>query len=339
MNPIEAALRRVDRFQQRHRVVGLPFAVVKKFGDDKGGNLITLLAWNSFFALLPLLLVLVTLLGYLLRRNPAMRQQVLHSAFAEFPIIGTQLQSNVHSLHTNGLGLVVGIAGSVWGARGVTQAGQHAMAEIWNIPGKERPSFWTRQVRGLALLLVFALGLVATTLLTGFGSLGNRSAIFRPANLAAAAGLNVGLFLLGFRVLTPRQIPLRRLVAGAVVAGIGWQGLLAAGGYLVGHNLKHATEVYGFFATVLGLLSWLYLGSELTLYAAEVDVVLTRRLWPRSILQPPLTGPDQRALVDLAKQEERRPEQSIEVSFHEQDDRAQSERSRNPGRERRGPGN
>jgi len=58
---------------------------------------------------------------------------------------------------------------------------------------------------------------------------------------------------------------------------------------------------------------------------------------PRSILQPPLTGPDQRALVDLAKQEERRPEQSIEVSFHEQDDRAQSERSRNLGRERRGP--
>jgi YihY family inner membrane protein len=334
VNPVEAALRRVDRYQQRHPVVGLPFAVVKKFGDDKGGNLITLLAWNAFFALLPLLLVLVTLLGYLLRRNPAMQQQILHSAFAEFPIIGNQLQTNVHSLHTNGFGLVVGVAGSLWGARGVTQAGQHAMAELWNIPGKERPSFWTRQVRGLALLLVFALGLVATTLLTGFGSLGNRSAVFRLANLTAAAGVNVGLFLLGFRVLTPRQVPLRRLVAGAVVAGIGWQGLLAAGGYLVGHNLKHATEVYGFFAAVLGLLSWLYLGSELTLYAAEVNVVLTRRLWPRSILQPPLTGPDQRALTDLAKQEERRPEQSVEVSFSDQDEPAHGNGSKDAGRQR-----
>jgi Virulence factor BrkB len=154
MNRIEATLRGVDRYQQRHPLVGVPFAVVKKLGDDKGGNLITLLAWNGFFALLPLLLVLVTLLGHLLRRNPAMRQQVLDSAFAEFPIIGDQLQSNLHSLHTNGFGLVVGIAGSLWGAKGVTQAGQHAMAEIWNIPGKERPSFWTRQVRGLALLLV-----------------------------------------------------------------------------------------------------------------------------------------------------------------------------------------
>jgi YihY family inner membrane protein len=318
MNPIEAALRRADSFQQRHAVVGLPFAVVKKFGDDKGGNLTTLVAWNAFFALLPLLLVLVTLLGYALRRDPTMEQQILNSAFAEFPIIGNQLQSNVHSLNTNGFGLVVGIAGSIWGARGVTQAGQHAMAEIWNIPGKERPSFWTRQVRGLALLLVFAIGLAATTLLTGFGSLGNRSAVFRLANLAASALVNVALFLLGFRALTPRQVPTRRLVTGAVVAGIGWQALLAAGGYLVGHNLKHATQVYGFFAVVLGLLSWLYLGSQMTLYAAEVNVVLSRRLWPRSILQPPLTPPDKRALVDLAKQEERRPEQSVQVSFTDQ---------------------
>ena len=162
---------------------------------------------------------------------------------------------------------------------------------------------------------MFGLGLVATTLLTGLGSLGSRSAAFRLANLAASAGVNVGMFLLGFRVLTPRQIPVRRLVAGAVVAGVAWQVFLAAGGYLVGHNLRHAAEVYGFFAVVLGLLSWLYLGSELTLYAAEVNVVLARRLWPRSLLPPPLTGPDQRTPTDLATQEERRPEESVQVSF------------------------
>jgi YihY family inner membrane protein len=306
MNPAEQALRRVDRYQQQHPWVGVPFAVVKKFGDDKGGNLTTLLTYNGFFALLPLLLVLVTLLGYLLGH---------HSALAEFPILGTQLEENIHALRANGIGLAVGIAGSMWGARGVTQAGQHAMAELWNIPGKDRPSFWTRQLRGLALLLVFALGLAATTLLTGLGSLGSHTAGFRLANLVLATTVNVALYLLAFRVLTPRQIPTRQLVAGAIVGGVAWQALLAAGGYLVGHNLKHASEVYGFFAVVLGLLSWLYLGAQLTLYAAEVNVVRTRRLWPRSLLQPPLTQPDQRALVDLAKQEERRPEQSVKVTF------------------------
>jgi len=120
----------VDRYQQQHPWVRVPFAVVKKFGDDKGGNLTTLLTYNGFFALLPLLLVLVTLLGYLLGHHPALEQQVLHSALAEFPILGTQLEQNIHALRANGIGLAIGIAGSLWGARGVTQAGQHAMAWV-----------------------------------------------------------------------------------------------------------------------------------------------------------------------------------------------------------------
>ena len=72
---------------------------------------------------------------------------------------------------------------------------------------------------------------------------------------------------------------------------VAWLALLAAGGYLVGHNLKHASEVYGFFAVVLGLLCWLYLGAQLTLYAAEVNVVRARRLWPRSRCSPRSPNP------------------------------------------------
>jgi hypothetical protein len=81
---------------------------------------------------------------------------------------------------------------------------------------------------------------------------------------------------------------------------------------------------------VLGLLSWLYLGTEVTLYAAEINVVRVRHLWPRSILQPPLTGPDKRALVDLAKQEERRPEQSVDVSFPDETGRPDIHRGSAP---------
>jgi membrane protein len=47
MNPIERVLRRVDRYQQQHGWLGFLLAVVKKFGDDKGGNLVTLLATNG----------------------------------------------------------------------------------------------------------------------------------------------------------------------------------------------------------------------------------------------------------------------------------------------------
>ncbi len=199
------------------------------------------------------------MLGFLLAGHPALKQRVLHSALAQFPIIGDQLQSNLHGLHANTVGLVVGLAGFLWGARGL-------------------------------LLLVFALGVTATTALASLAVLARHSLAFTVANLAASAAVNTGLFLLAFRVLTPRQIPTRQLLLGAAVAGVLWVLLQSGGGYLVGHNLKHASQVYGFFAIVLGLLSWLYLAAEATLYAAEVNVVGARHLWPR-ILQPPSPGP------------------------------------------------
>jgi YihY family inner membrane protein len=293
MQRVQRLLRSVDRLQQRSRWLGFPLAVVRKFADDHGVALTTVIAYNAFFALFPLLLVVVTVLGFLLGRDSGLQQRLLGSAVAEFPIIGDQVRDNIHGLRGSGVALVVGLMVFAWGARGLTQVAQHAMAEIWSVPGKQRPSFWARQGRGLLLLVVFAVGLAATSLLTWLGSYGGKAVAVALANLTAAAAVNVGLFLVAFRVLTPRQIPTRQLCAGALVAGVAWQVLQAAGGYLVGRYLRHTSEVYGLFAIVLGLLFWLYLGAQLTLYAAEVNVVAARRLWPRSLLQPLLANADQ----------------------------------------------
>jgi YihY family inner membrane protein len=307
MQRVQRLLRSVDRVQQRSRWLGFAFAVMRKFRDDNGGAHTTVIAYNAFFALFPLLLVVVTVLGFLLGRNSGFQQRLLGSAVAEFPIIGDQVRDNLHGLRGSGVGLVIGLVAFAWGARGLTQVTKHAMAEIWTIPGRQRPRFWARQVRGLLLLVVFAVGLAATSLLTWLGSYGGRAAAVALVNLAAAAAVNAGLFLLAFRVLTPQQIPTRQLLAGALVAGVAWQVLQAVGGYLVGHYLRHTSQVYGVFAIVLGLLFWLYLGARLTLYAAEVNVVAARRLWPRSLLQPPFTNTDQAAPVDLANHQQRRP--------------------------------
>jgi hypothetical protein len=73
--------------------------------------------------------------------------------------------------------------------------------------------------------------------------------------------------------------------------------------------------VYGVFATVLGLVAWLYLAAEVTVYSAEINVVLARRLWPRTIVQPPLTEADRASLTLQALQNQRRVEQRVEVTF------------------------
>jgi hypothetical protein len=125
--------------------------------------------------------------------------------------------------------------------------------------------------------------------------------------------VNVGLFLLVFRVLAPRQIPTRQLVAGALVAGVAWQALQAVGGYLVGHYLRHTSQVCGVFAIVLGLLFWLYLGAQVTLYAAELNVVAARRLWPRSLLQPPLANADHPPQLTLPANSNPDPEEATRV--------------------------
>ena len=175
MQRVQGLLRSVDRVQQRSRWLGFPFAVMGKFRDDHGGALTTVIAYNAFFAFFPLLLVVVTVLGFLLGRDSGFQQRLLGSAVADFPIIGDQVQDNIHGLRGSGVGLVIGLVAFAWGARGLTQVAQHAMAEIWNIPGRQRPGFWARQVRGLLLLVVFAVGLAATSLLTWLGSYGGKN--------------------------------------------------------------------------------------------------------------------------------------------------------------------
>jgi uncharacterized BrkB/YihY/UPF0761 family membrane protein len=130
-----------------------------------------------------------------------------------------------------------------------------------------------------------------------------------------SAVVNFGEYLFAFRILTPANVSLRQLVPGAIMAGIGWTVLQSIGGFVVGHYLKNDSAVYGLFGIVLGLFAWIYLIAELTVYAAELNVVLARRLWPRALVQPPLTDADRRSIAAQALQNQRRPEQRVEVSF------------------------
>ena len=315
MNPAERLVRQVDAFQQRHRLPAFLFGVVKKFGDDRAGSLAALMAFYGFLALFPLLLLTVTILGFVAQHNPDFRHDLVDSALSEFPVIGDQIGRNVSSLRGTGLGLVVSLIGLAWGSLGFTQAGQHAMAQVWNVPGVHRPGFFPRLARGAAIIAVLGLGSVATTTLSGVGVFNSPNLALRGLTLIVTALLNVGISAAAFRLLTPRPILSRDLVPGAVLVGVAWTVLQLIGGYLINQRLQQTSEVYGMFAIVLGLLFWLTLISQISLYAAELNVVVARRLYPRSIVQPPLTGPDRQALRQLAQQEERRPEERVRVDF------------------------
>ncbi len=311
MNAAERLVRRVDCFQQERRPLAFVFGVVKKFGDDRGGSLAALMTYNAFIAVFPLLLLMTTVLGFVIDKNSSIRTSIMTSALRDFPIVGDQLVKSVHPLRGNSIALIVGGLGLIWGAMGLSQAAQYAMAEVWNIPGEHRPGFLPRLVRGLGLIGALGLGLGLTTALLSVATLAPGGIGTRASIPLGTVAINISLFVIAFRVLTP-SIGTRTLLPGAIFGGVGWSVLQVLGALLVGHNLRHASQVYGYFASVLGLISWLYLGAQLALYAAEINVVRARQLWPRSIVQPPLTEADMRALDDIAEQGKRRPEQSVE---------------------------
>lgn len=314
MNPIERTLRRVDAFQQRHLVSSFLFAVNKKYGDDNGGNLTVQLTYSMFTTVFPLLLLLVTVLTIVLADDASARQAVLRSTFRQFPIIGQELSRNIHAMKRNtAFGLVIGLLGIVYGSTGLAGSGLYVMEQAWNLPAAVRPNFITRLVRSLLFLVILGLGLIITTFLSSFGTFGRHNFWLGVGSEVLAALVNVGLFFLAFRVLTPKQIGTRLLVPGVVFAGIAWTVLQALGGYVVGHYLRGDNAAYGMFGTVLGLVAWLYLGAEVIVYAAEVNAVVHRRLWPRGMVQPPLTKADQISIALQATENQRRPEQEVET--------------------------
>jgi YihY family inner membrane protein len=316
---IERVLRAVDRFQQRHGVLAFPVGVIKKFGDDQAGKHAALLAFYAFLSLFPLLLVFVTLLGYAVAGDPALRERIIDTVILQFPVAGDQIQRSIRTIEGSGLGLAVGIVGTLWGGLGITQSAQDAMNAVWNVPRKDRPNLWLRLARSLGSLLLVVVGVLAATVLAGQGT-ARAGILGRLFPLAGSLLLNLLLLTVMFQVLTATRVRWRQLLPGAVVGALGWSVLQAVGIWLVDRQLTRANLVYGVFAIVIALLSWLSLSGQLLLYAAEVNVVLARRLWPRSLLQRPLTEPDKQVLTALAQTEERLDEETVEVRFSPETD-------------------
>jgi YihY family inner membrane protein len=315
MNPVERVIRKVDAEQRRYTPTAFVFGVIKKYGDDNGGVLVSNLAYSAFVSLFPLLLVLVTILGLVASVDPAFKADVLKAVADKVPLIGNQLTGNVQGLkRSSKIGLIVGIVGLIWGSAGLAQSGLFTMEQVWNLPGPNRPGYVQRLGRAGLFLGLLGGGVIVTTGLASLPSyLPDGLAVKVPLEVVTAA-FSAGMYLGAFRALTPKGVPTRDLLPGAITGGILWTVLQVLGTYLV-HHFLHSASVYGVFGTVLGLLAWVYLATEITVYSAEINVVLKRRLWPRSIVQPPLTEADRHGMALQALQAQRRPEEHIEVTF------------------------
>jgi membrane protein len=281
---VKAPLRHFDSFQQRVPPLALPLGIVKKFGDDEGGSMVSLIAYRAFFSLFPLLLLMTTILGYVLAGNEELHREVVNSTLSQFPIIGNQLKGG--SLQGSGVALAVGIVGSVLAGLGVVLETEQTFNRCWGVPKHAEHGFVGSRLRGIGLLVVLGGLAVVSTIVSGLASGGADflGAGGKVAGLAIATALNLLVFGAVFRLLTADTVETRSLIPGVIVATIGWEVLQVIGGWYISHEVKNASAVYGTFALVIGLLAWIHLGAMFVVLGAETNVVRTRKLWPRSML-------------------------------------------------------
>jgi YihY family inner membrane protein len=305
-------IRALDRHQQSRKWLAIPFAVLKKFGDDQAGSLAALVAYYAFFSIFPLLLVLVTVLGFVLQGDTGAQDAVKNSVLGQFPVIGEQIQ--LHELSGNTAALVIGLVTSLIGGMGVTSAAQNAFDRVWAVPFKDRADFLRSRLRGLTLIGALGVLFILATVLSGLVS-GLHGPLPKVGGVVVSLIVNFGLFLAAFRFLTSATIPTRCLWIGVAFAAVVWETLQLVGGLYINHVYRHASSTYSQFALVIALLVWLNLGAQMTLYAAEINVVVARKLWPRSLIGPPEAPADEKTLTALAKVEERSDVEQVDVRF------------------------
>jgi membrane protein len=315
---------RLDEVQRRRPLLGFPLGVLYKFLDDQGNYLAAIVTYYAFIAVFPLLLIASSVLGFVLQGDETLRNEVLDSALAQFPIVGTQL-GRPEGLQGSTSAVVIGGLAALYGVLGLGQAGQNAVNVVWAIPRNSRLNPLVSRLRSFLLLLLAGLTVLVIAVLSSIAShldvLGSEANQEVRIVLGASAVLLNALVLgLMMRFATNERRGLRETLPGAITVAVLWQVLQLVGGLYVGRVVARASQLNGVFALVLGLIALIYIASVMAVLGLEVNVVLAKRLYPRSLLTPftdavELTAADRRVYTENAQAQRHKGFERVDVSF------------------------
>lgn len=311
----------IDRFQQKHKTIGFTYAVLKKYSDDSGGYQAALITYYGFLSLFPLLLVGTSTLQIVLHAHPSAKDSIISHATQYFPVLGEQLQTNVHNVSGAGVALIIGIVLTLWGAKGVADVFQYSLNHIWQVPKLKRPGFPKGPIKSLGVIIFGGIGLIAAAFLSGYATSLDRTFALRIVASLVSISVIFGVFWIIFKlgIASSARVSNRALLRSALTIAIGVQALQIVGGFLVTHELGKLKHLYGTFAATLGLLFWIYLQARMLIYAIEAGSVYDKQLWPRSLTEDNLTEADKRAYSHYAKRERYILPEKIEVGFKDKE--------------------
>ncbi|GAC57605.1 hypothetical protein GOHSU_22_00650 [Gordonia hirsuta DSM 44140 = NBRC 16056] len=325
---------RIDGFQNRYPRVGYPLAVIYKYADDQGGYLAALITYYAFVSLFPSLLLFTTVLGFVLEKQPGLRDRIVDSALQQIPVVGDQLNDPA-SLSGGVTAVIIGLVGALYGGLGVSVATQNAMNAVWAVPRNSRPNPILVRLRGMVLLFTVGLSMVALVAISITAAAIDFQGASKAYTEIGQLVLAVVVFTFAFRFGTVRKLSIGNVLPGALIAAIGWLLLQRFGGFYVERVITRASAVNSVFASVLGLIAFLYLAAVLLVVCLEINAVRVDKLYPRSLLTPftddvVLTDGDIRTYTRLAKAQRNKGFQVIDVVFDKGDAVIDTEASEAP---------
>jgi uncharacterized BrkB/YihY/UPF0761 family membrane protein len=301
-----------DRVQRRHGLLGFPYAVIKKYGDDDGGREAALITYYGFLSIFPLLLLGVAVLSRVLADNPDLRQRLITAIVPQ--ALRSTVENSVTALPTSTVPFIAGLIGLLFSGTGVVFSVSQTLNHVAAVPRRLRAGFASRYVRVFVVLAALLLGAVAVGALTVVVTvLPGLPGVERAVAVLGSVVVIFAVLLFAARLLLARPAPVRALWPAAVLGAVAVTLALNLGAPLLARLVSKAGPVYGSFATVAGMFALLYLVNQALVYAAEVAAVRYARLWPRALDVNQPTAADVRAQALLAREQERIPAARVEL--------------------------
>ena len=286
-----------------------------RWSDDDCLSLGASLAYYAVFSIFPLLLLAVTVVGFVVGHNPEARAHLIDSvASASSPEFRTLFEDTLHNMETHqtarGVGAIVGLVTLLAGASAVFSQLEMTMNRIWRVEAKPSTGVWSA-VRGLlrdkamsfAIVVGAAVALLASIVVSAMltsvsqvvegvvpGTVAHAT-LWIVVELIGSVGLLSVIFAAMFRLIPQTDVAWRDVLGGAVLTAVLFTSTKRLLAWYLGHLGSYAA--YGAVGGFLGLLTWIYLSSLFLFYGAEFSRLFAERYG--SLSRGPSTPPGARA--------------------------------------------
>ncbi len=208
-----------DRLQRKHGVLGFPYAVVKKYGDDEGGRQAALITYYGFLSIFPLLLLGVAVLSRVLADHPDLRRRLIAEIVPA--ALRPTVEHSLATLPTSTIPFIIGLIGLLFSGTGVVFSAYQTLNNVAAVRYRCRAGFFSRYVRVFVVLVILMLGALAAGALTVVATaLPGQPGVQRAAAVLGTALVVFAVLLLGAKMLLARHAPVRALWPGAILGAV-----------------------------------------------------------------------------------------------------------------------